>query len=151
MEDKHNVDSGQVALIVVAAAAIAMAVILALGRLGLTVVQRAQIEAAADAVALAALSGGVTAADSVAAANNVEIVALDIRQGWVQVSVRRDGEAVTSTAVWAAARPLTAPPGGRSRPVPALEPAPAAGGADVAYGGERHDGLGPGSSSLRTV
>lgn len=91
-------DRGQVSLLALSAMAVAVAVVLGLARLAVEVVARAEVDAAADAAALAALVAGASAADSVAAANEAVVQAVQVQPGWARVTVLRAGERATSTA-----------------------------------------------------
>jgi hypothetical protein len=100
--------------------ALAMALMLAAGRLGLDAVRRAQLDASADAVVLAAVSGGRPAAESTAAANGVQVERIDVLPAWARVTVRRGGQRATSTAVLVerAEQPTVGRGGDRPSPPP---------------------------------
>jgi hypothetical protein len=91
-------ERGQASVALVGVLALTIALLLALGRLGVDTVRRAQVDAAADAVALSAVTAGREAAVATAAANGVQIERLDLRPAWAQVTVRRGGHRATSTA-----------------------------------------------------
>ncbi len=85
-------------MLALSAMAVAVAVVLGLARLAVEVVARAEVDAAADAAALAALVAGASAADSVAAANEAVVQAVQVQPGWARVTVLRAGQRATSTA-----------------------------------------------------
>lgn len=93
-----NRERGQVTLVAVAVVGVALAVLLALGRVGQVVVQRAKAAAAADAVALAAVTAGPAAARAVAGDNGAVVVSIDVRPGWARATVRTGVEQATATA-----------------------------------------------------
>lgn len=95
---------------------VTLVVLLGLARLAAEVVARAEVDAAADAVVLAALVGGAGAADSVAAANAAVVLSLQAEPGWARVTVTRAGRRATSTAALVAQGPRSVQPGW---PVPA--------------------------------
>lgn len=73
----ESCDRGQaVVLALVVATVLFVAVLVAAGVMGTRVAQRARAQAAADAVALAAVIGGDAAARQVAAANDAVVVSL---------------------------------------------------------------------------
>ena len=80
-------ESGQVLPLV--AAAIALAGLLALGvaHVGVRAIGRARAQAAADAAALAGVTGGRVSAETLAAANGSAVVAFDEVTGGVRVEV----------------------------------------------------------------
>jgi hypothetical protein len=95
-------ERGQVTVLVVAVLAVALAVVLALGRLGTILVHQARAASAADASALAGLHGGAAAAAEVAAANDGRLVSMQAGPGWCRVTVEVAGRRSSSAAALAA-------------------------------------------------
>ena len=84
-------DAGQALFVVLAVAVVLAAAVGGIARFGLRVVLREQAQVAADAAALAALTGGRAAADRVAAANGGAVTRLDL--------LDEDGQQFTATVV----------------------------------------------------
>jgi hypothetical protein len=91
---------GAAGLVVLAGAtALSAPLCLGLGRLGSAAHLRARTDAAADLVALAAVTGGDGAAGRVAAGNGVTLVALEVRpDGGVTVEVAAGGTSARAAA-----------------------------------------------------
>jgi hypothetical protein len=87
-------EEGQAAaLAVIALTTLAVVMIMAIAQLGTTVLERSAAQTAADAAALAAVTGGRPAADAVARANGAVVVAVSAGLHDVTVTVRL-GDAV---------------------------------------------------------
>lgn len=89
---------GQTIALVPAGLLLAALVLAGLTRLGVHLVERSQVQTAADAVALAGAAGGRAEATAVAAANRAELISFERRGQAVQVVVERDGRTATATA-----------------------------------------------------
>ncbi len=93
-----NRERGQVTVLVAAVIAVALAVVMALGRLGTILVQQARAASAADASALAGLNGGAAAAAGVAVANEARLVSVEVGPGWCRATVELSGRRASSEA-----------------------------------------------------
>ncbi len=91
-------DGGQVLPLLVLVVLVGMAVALAMARLGGEVVDRARARTAADAAALAGVSGGRSAAEAAAQADGGRLVHFVSADGATEVEVRVADEMATARA-----------------------------------------------------
>lgn len=94
-------DRGQAAIVFVSAVSVVfVALVIALGSIGERIVDRARAQTAADAIALASLSGGRSAAERLATRHAAELVSWSRGPGQfdVVVVVRVDDELATAAA-----------------------------------------------------
>lgn len=92
-------DTGQTAtLAVIALTTLAIVLIIAVARLGTTILERSAAQTAADAAALAGVVSGRTAADAVAGANGAVIIAWTTAGHTVSVTVRLGDAVATARA-----------------------------------------------------
>ncbi len=96
--DDDRSDAGQVLPLMLLVVLVAMGAAVAVGRLGVEVVDRARARTAADAAALAGVAGGRAAAEGVARANGGRVVRLVTDDGATEVTVRVGDEQATSRA-----------------------------------------------------
>lgn len=108
----HGEERGQV--VPLAAALLVVAGVLALGliRVASTAAEAGQAQAAADAAALAAVTGGRDAASAVATANDATVVDYVETDGIVTVAVRRRCCTARASASWSADGGSNDPTGG---------------------------------------
>lgn len=98
MRRKLQAEEGQIVPLMAVLLALTGVCALALARLGAGVVDGAGAQAVADATALAAVSGGPSAAEEVAAANGAALVTWRTDGGIVSVVVRRRGRTAIAAA-----------------------------------------------------
>ena len=104
-------DGGQVWPLLVLVVLVSLGAAVGLGRLGLEVVERARARTAADAAALAGVTGGRTAAERVARADGGHLVRFTSQGGATEVQVQVGG-----FAAWARARAGSPSPGSGGGP-----------------------------------
>lgn len=93
-------ENGGVTLVMAALIVVTTLATAGIIRLGATAAAGARAQAAADATALAGVDSGRTAAESVAAANQAEILAYEGDGDEVTVTVRRGAHTATARARW---------------------------------------------------
>jgi hypothetical protein len=91
-------DRGQAVLLLLAAVAMAALGVVAIGAFSQRLVDRGRAQTAADAAALAALSGGRAAAAELAGRNGADLVGFDQVGDLVTVVVEVDGERARAKA-----------------------------------------------------
>ena len=97
--DSRSRDAGQAAVfVVIILTTIAIVLIMAVARLGTEVLDRSAAQTAADAAALASLTGGRDAALMVARANGAVMIAWSSGADEVAVTVRIGDEVATARA-----------------------------------------------------
>lgn len=103
MTDRTRRQRGQVSPLALVAVAFAAVLALGLVRVGVAARDRALVEAAADAAALAGAAGGERSAAAVAGANGATLVSYAVVGDLVRVTVEARGGAATASARWASA------------------------------------------------
>ncbi|MEZ5137617.1 MAG: pilus assembly protein TadG-related protein [Acidimicrobiales bacterium] len=100
MPERRHRQEGQAALLAMVALLLAATAIAGVAHLGRAAAQRAGVQAAADAAALAGASGGRDAAERLAGANGAELVAFVAEGPDVEVTVVRGPVRATARARW---------------------------------------------------
>ncbi|CAB4698692.1 MAG: hypothetical protein F2934_00080 [Actinobacteria bacterium] len=92
-------DRGSVSLIVIGVVAVAVALLLSIGRFGRDLDDSARAQTAADAAALAGVQGGRQLAAEVAEANGAELVSFVADNGSVRVTTAVSGAVASARAI----------------------------------------------------
>jgi hypothetical protein len=91
-------DSAQAVVLLLAVVVMAALSVIAVGRFGTRVIDRGRAQAAADAAALAATSGGRPAAERLAGSNGGSLISYEVSGDSVIVVVDVDGERAVARA-----------------------------------------------------